>query len=302
LIHSELDASAPFPVGRKRARALMRSVPFGARVRGAGAAGEVASGYELMLSMPCWLDELLAYSLPPAVVDEIQLIEAHFLLYLQFVDDAIDGQSQIGPGDPGDVLAAAEARLAQLFPRNDPFWKDYRRLVEEQTASARWEIDQRNRPLPRFDEAVFRAIASKGALLRWPAAAMARLAGKAHARERLDDIFARFVGVALLLDDLSDVEEDARCGQVNSVLCAGRVVAWDPLDFYPAALRGAETVRRKARAELDWLARCGSTGSGFAAACTVIRHWFDDAFAAFADSCHAGAAAHVFRTLADSLR
>jgi hypothetical protein len=301
-MHSGVDGVTALPVGRDRARALVRSVPFGANVATGGAAGEVASGYELVLSMPCWLDELLGHPLATPVIEEIQLIEAHFLVYLQFVDDAIDGQSQIGPGSPGKVLASAEARLGQLFRRGDPFWKDYRRLVEEQHASARWELEHRDLPVPRFDEAVFRAIAAKAALLRWPAAAMARLADKAHARKRLDDIFVRFLGVALLLDDLSDVEEDARLGQVNSVLCAGRVVTREPLDFYPAALRGAEAVCDKARFELDWLARRGSPGGGFAAACSLIRRWFDDALAAFAESCHAGAAAHVFRSLTDSLR
>ena len=39
----------------------------------------------------------------------LKLIEAHFLIYLQFLDDSIDGQSQIGPGDPRVAMAAAEA-------------------------------------------------------------------------------------------------------------------------------------------------------------------------------------------------
>jgi hypothetical protein len=301
LSHSDSDAIAAFPVGRDRARALVRSVPFGASVGNTRAAGEVASGYELVLSMPCWLDESLGHALPPAVLEEIQRIEAHFLVYLQFVDDAIDGQSRMRAGNPREVLAAAEARLTRLFPLGDPFWADYRRLVAEQKASARWEIQTRNRPLLRFDETLFRAIAAKGALLRWPAPAMARLAGKADARDRLDDIFARFLGVTLLLDDLSDVEEDASRRQVNSVLCAGRVTSRDPLDFYPSALRGAEAVCEKARAELEWLARCDSPSSGFAAACSVIGRWFDEVLAAFAESCHAASAAHVLRSLTGSL-
>jgi hypothetical protein len=285
------------PVTQAKLASLLRRVPFGAAIAPRRKTDGI-SGYSLVLSMPSWLNELLGNALQPRLIDELQLIEAHELVYLQFLDDALDGQSQMGRGDPDRAHDAARQRLARLFHRHDPFWEDYRRLEREQRASARWEARRRRGPMPAFDAALFRAIAAKGALLRWPASAIARLANRAATRERLDSLFNRFLGVLLLLDDVADVEEDAQAGRINTVLCAGRVPSRDPLEFYPFACRGAQIVCAKARTELARLFRAAPSSSGFAAACAKLIDRCNATARDFRLRCQWRTAQHIFATIA----
>ncbi len=285
------------PVSQEKVRELVRRVPFGASLARADAPMEI-SGYAVMLSMPTWLNELLGNALTKRVVRELESIQAHVLIHLQLLDDVMDGQSQIGPGDPAVPRGIAEQRLTRLFNPGDPFWRDYQRLSNEQEAAARWEIAGRGAPLPRLDDALFDAIASKGALLRWPASAVARLAGRPRAVRLLDDVFARVLGVVLLFDDLSDFEEDAGRGQINAVLCAGGISSRDPLHFYPNVLRGARAVCDKARVELAWLKKVGPSGGGLAAMCD---HWSarcGEVLEPFAIRCQAATAGYIFGSLA----
>jgi len=228
---------------------------------------ESIEGYSLVLSIPLWVDELLGQPFPVGVLREIQLIQGYLLIHLQHVDDAIDGQSQMGGGDAAPPVAEAERRLAKLFDRGHPFWNDYRRLAREQQRSRRWEASRRGMPLPRFDGRLRRSLTAKAALLRWPAVGMARLAGRPGLRRRLDELCARFIAVALLFDDLTDVEEDADEGRVNAVLCAGRISSRAPFHLYPRAIRGASIVCGWMRAELGRLAAQGVSSAGFVRVC-----------------------------------
>jgi len=194
------QAGPSLPVGNAEAAALLRRVPFGEALATEGATDDL-NGYTLVLSLPRLLNELLGNVVAGSVIEELQLIEAHLLIHLQFLDDDLDGQSQMGPGDPAVPLHAALQRLANLFGPDDPFWKDYERLTEEQEWSARWERAGRGAPLPSFDDALFRALIAKAALLRWPASALARLAGRSDARCFLDDVSGRLIGVVLLFDE-----------------------------------------------------------------------------------------------------
>lgn len=280
------------PISSAGVAALLRQVPFGERmVRPAPSEG--VSGYRLILSAPCWLGELLGSA--KDLVAEAQLIEAHILVYLQFLDDEIDGQSQIGPGDASAVLRAAEERLGRLFAPTDAFWDEYRSLAAQQAASARWEAEGRDRTPPPFDEALFRALCAKGALLRLLSPAMARLAGRPERVAALDDLFTRFLGVVLLLDDLTDFEEDADRGQINALLSAAQATSRDPLHFHPRVARAAAEVGAKVRSELDYLGQAGSpvlslACEGLAAQCNLQIE-------SVAGRCRAATARHMLSLL-----
>ncbi len=277
---------------------LLRSVPFGERLASGDAPGRV-SGCVLMLALPGWLNEWLGDPLPQSTVREMQLIQANLLVHLQFRDDAIDGQSRMGRDDPAVPLASGEEALARLFPPGDPFWDDYRRLCGEQEASAQRELQGRGAPVPPWDDALLRAIGGKGAMLRWPASALARLCGRPEAKESLDDLCVRLLRVALLFDDLADFEEDADRGRINAVLCAGGVAAGDPLQFHTSARRGAETVCATIRAELDALRQAARERTEFAVACEHLKEECAAALATFAGRCEVRMAAHLFGMLAN---
>jgi len=294
------QAGPSLPVGNAEAAALLRRVPFGEALATEGATDDL-NGYTLVLSLPRLLNELLGNVVAGSVIEELQLIEAHLLIHLQFLDDDLDGQSQMGPGDPAVPLHAALQRLANLFGPDDPFWKDYERLTEEQEWSARWERAGRGAPLPSFDDALFRALIAKAALLRWPASALARLAGRSDARCFLDDVSGRLIGVVLLFDDLADVEEDAQKGQVNSVLCAGRVAADDGVDFHLQALRGGGPVCAKAHAELARVKEA-VPNTALARLCDHLAERCTALEGAFAEDRWTRVTHHIATSLGDALR
>ncbi|MFL5311369.1 MAG: hypothetical protein ACJ79H_13040 [Myxococcales bacterium] len=277
---------------------LLRSVPFGERLA-AGHAPRRASGCALMLELPALLNEHLGEPLPQSIVRELQLIQANLLVHLQFRDDAVDGQSTMGGGEPGAPLASAEEGLARLFPPGDPFWDDYRRLCGEQQASERWELRARGSPLPPWNDALLDAIGGKGAMLRWPASAVAGLCALPEAKGSLEDLCARLLRVALLFDDLADFDDDADRGRINAVLCAGGITAGDALHFHSSAQRGAETVCATIRAELDAVRQAAHESTELAATSEHLKEECAAALAAFVGRCETRISAHLFETLAD---
>jgi hypothetical protein len=207
------------------------------------------TGCGLMIAMVSWLGEILGLELTPPLQQALERAQSDLLLLMQREDDALDGQAQT-EGARDIPLAAIRDRLEEAFPAHSPFWTAFHALADEQRRSARWEIEHRGaRGLP-FDEDLFRALARKGALLRWPAWGVAQLAGRPGRAKAMDDLFERFLGVAILFDDLRDFEDDWDRGQVNAVLCAGRVESREPLHFYSHAALGAALVCRKAQGEL----------------------------------------------------
>jgi hypothetical protein len=296
VIAAGTQAAGLLPIRETEIAALLRLVPFGARLA-APSEGDRLNGFALTLSMPFWLNEILGRPVALRTVKEIQVIEAHLLVYLQFVDDLVDGQSQIGSGDPDSVLESAHRRLARLFGRDDPFWKQYAALADEQAASVRWEIESRGKLRPPFDDELFRNLASKGALLRWPAAALARLAGRPEEALRLDDLFGRLLGVFLLLDDLNDFEEDAARGQINAVLCAGGAASRESLHFHAAVARGTGPVCAKGHRELVALRSKGPEGT-FQRTCDYLDERFAELETALPKRCGALVASHLFGELA----
>jgi hypothetical protein len=283
------------PIEGRDIVAMLRRVPGAGRLAAAARRGGI-HGYAITLSMPCWLNELLGNAVPARVLNEIQLIEAHLLVYLQLVDDRMDGQSQLGPGHAELSLERAHERLLRLFGPDHPFWIHFGALAAEQETSARWEIGNRRGRLPPFDDAFVARLASKGALLRWPAAALSCSAGQSEKTAALDDFFARFLGVFLLLDDLADFEEDAERKQINAVLCAAGTRSAARLRFYPAVARGAREVCAKGRNELATLRRRGPRGS-FRRTCDYLADLFGEAETRVTARCAAGALKHFFAQL-----
>ena len=162
----------------------------------------------------------------------MQIIQAHLLIHLQLVDDVLDAQDQIGPGDAALPLDGAVIRLPRLFGPGHIFWASWRALLDQQAASARWELEGRTGPLPAFNDALVEALAAKGAILRWPAAAMALLEPKPAMVSPLAEISVGVLAFMLMLNDLADFEGDAARGQINAVLCAAAARSREPLDFY----------------------------------------------------------------------
>ena len=207
------------------------------------------TGWALMTAMVDWLDEVVGRRVPPRVAQALERAQADLLLVLQRQDDVVDGQSQVA-GGPAGSLEAIRRRLEAFLPAENPFWLAFDRLEQEQRRASLWEDTHRGSAAPAFDDALFHLLARKGALLRWPAWALPELAGRPELGEALDALFDRFIGVAILFDDIADFEEDWDGGRVNAVLCAGRVQSREPLHFYPRVAVGAGLVCRKAHDEL----------------------------------------------------
>ena len=278
-----------------RQLAALRKTALGTRSRNVSQPG-AAGGFGLTLSLVPWLDGLLGSPASAGELRELLAIQALAFAWLQNVDDVVDGQQQAGAVDAARTLALAEARLAALFPRRAPFWTAWRRLLATQRASWRWEAASRKRPRLRFDRALLRKLGDKAALLRWPAWALAELAGRPGRARPLDAASARVITAAILLDDLGDFEEDYDRRQVNAVLCAGRVSSRDDLLFFPAAARGAFGVCAAAIAELEPIRRA-FPGTRFANACGQLQERFRGLGPATLARCQARTMATVLGSL-----
>lgn len=227
-----------FPLRWPRLRLTLREVHR--RAGKAGAPAKPFSGRALVLLFPDWAAEQAGARVP---LQELRAIQARVLAAVlvrdEWLDKGGDG-SRVAP-----LLTEAERRLARLFLEGHPFWRQWRRLLRAQAASARWERSARPR---RFDAGLVRALGGKAALLRWPAHAVAHLAGRPGQAGRLESMFSRFLGVLQLFDDLADVEEDERSGQINAALVADR--AGTPLAglmVLAAAREELASLRREAR-------------------------------------------------------
>jgi hypothetical protein len=138
------------------------------------------------------------------------------------------------------------------------------RLLREQEETAAWELRLRGRRTSATTRDLVR-IGGRAALLRWPASAVAHLAGKPALQARLDRLAGSILLVALLLDDLADVADDARTGCCNAVLLAGRAS-----DFHLCVQRGSLFVARWIETELDSIRRDSRGAPGAAAACARL--------------------------------
>jgi hypothetical protein len=227
------------------------------------------NAWTFALLTPLWLDEALGSRLPRATLRDLLEVQACVLAFAKVHDDLLDGAG--GAGGLAAVLPLlfeAQRRLARLFAPRDPFWRDFRALVHAQVAADRWE--ERGRPARRLDSALLAALGDKAALLRWPASAVARLAGAPRRVPRLEWMLRRLYTALQLLDDLADVEEDARDGQANAVLAAGGGPGSDDLERDIAVLRGAPRVASRARREIEEVRAAVPEGSQFAAAASSI--------------------------------
>jgi hypothetical protein len=234
------------------------------------------SGHAIALAVPRWL--IAASGVPsgaarPAIAALAQLesVQALLLLHLQHMDDEIDGQRQ-GAGRRGDdFLASALTTLRAVSGEAPRFHRDFARLQREQEETAAWEIARRGRPYTAAATADLVRIAGRAALLRWPAGAIAQLLCRPHSRPRLERITRSLLLVALLLDDLADVADDAARGRCNAVLLAGRAPRPGTDRFHEGVGRGALFVACWIDSEIDTLARDARDAPGAAGACSRLR-------------------------------
>jgi hypothetical protein len=213
-------------------------------------------GFTLALTVPHWASELTGAKLSGKVLRELQLLQAHLLSFAVVYDKVLDGdaRAQTNPGEMIPLLLELHCGLSKFFPAGDAFWLDYRRLVNEQLKSARWEIAGRGRPAPSFDADLVRWLGLKLALLRWPAFAIARLAGRPEMAKPLDRVFDRFYRVLQLCDDMTDVETDRAKGQINAVVAVMAELRRRASPEMAAAIATAR-VCAAARAELKKIRR-----------------------------------------------
>jgi hypothetical protein len=248
------------------AKALGRKVP---RLRGRA---RRLGGFILALTVPHWANELTGAKLSGKVLRELQLLQAHLLLFALVYDPILDGnaRARTNPGEMIPLLLEVHCGLSAFFAVGDAFWPDYRSLTRQQLESSRWEIAGRCRPAPRFDRDLIGSLGLKASLLRWPAFAVARLAGRPEMAKSLDRIFDRFYRVLQLLDDLTDVETDRAKGQINAVLAAMGELPRSMSPELRAAI-GTARVCAAARAELRKVKRelRGPAGR-FALACEYL--------------------------------
>lgn len=234
------------------------------------------SGYAISLAAPRWV--LAAAQVPSKVarraadLRELELVQALLLLHLQEVDDEVDGQSQsCGAGSGKPYLASATQRLRTIVGAGPFVWEEFARLEREQNETSAWEIARRGRTNTGSRRTDLDRIAGRAALLRWPAPATAHLVGRPALRARLDRLVRSLLLVALLLDDLSDVVEDAERGCCNAVLLSGRAGRPGTLRFYAGVRRGTVFVARWLDREIDAILRASRGVAGASSACSVLR-------------------------------
>ncbi|GAC1341349.1 MAG: hypothetical protein NVS2B9_09510 [Myxococcales bacterium] len=229
-------------------------------------------GFVFALTVPRWAAELAGARLSEATLRRLQLLQAHLLVFFLVYDPLLDGdaRAEANPAEMLPLLLALDRGLAAFFSPEDPFWVAYRALVQEQLESARWEIASRGRPSPRFGPALLRSLGRKLSLLRWPAFAVAGLAGRPELAAPLDRAFDRFYRVLQLLDDVTDVERDRAKGQVNAVASAmAELPRRVPFELGSAV--GTARVCAAARAELAKIRRELAVPEGrFARVCAYL--------------------------------
>ncbi|HEY6910055.1 MAG TPA: hypothetical protein VI356_11840 [Myxococcales bacterium] len=265
-----MKVRAAFP-DAARVAARMRAAS-GARFGNATAGG--LSGHAIALAVPRWL--VAASGVPAeatrpaaAVLAQLESVQALLLLHLQQVDDEVDVQRQACRGD--HFLAAASERLRALLGDAPRFRREFARLRREQEETSAWELARRGRPYTSARTADLLRIAGRAALLRWPAAAIAHLLARPRLLPRLERMAQSLLLVALLLDDLADVADDAARGGCNAVLLAGRAPPPESSLFHDGVSRGALFVARWIESEIDALARDARGAPGAAEACTQLR-------------------------------
>ena len=141
-------------------------------------------------AVPRWANDLTGGKLPDEVVSELERVQARLLSFSAVYDRFLDRDASrwTNPGELIALLTEVQIGLASFFDARHPFWRDYRALVRQQVESARWEITGRGHRPPRFDAALVRALGRKLSLLRWPASAVPRLAGKPAEIARLEGL------------------------------------------------------------------------------------------------------------------
>lgn len=267
-----MKVRAAFP-DAARVAARMRAASGGAF--GDAEAGGL-SGHAIALGVPRWL--IAASGLPAdaarpaiAVLGQLESVQALLLLHLQHVDDEVDGQRQVAGCSGHDFLAPALEQLRAVLGEAPRFSREFARLKREQEETSAWEVARRGRPYTAARTADLLRIAGRAALLRWPAAAIAHLLSRPRLLPRLERMAQSLLLVALLLDDLADVADDAARGQCNAVLLAGRVPLPGTARFYDGVGRGALFVARWIDSELDLVVRDARGAPGAAEACSHLR-------------------------------
>jgi hypothetical protein len=208
------------------------------------------------LLFPRWAEQWCESRLSRPERRELEAVQAHLLAWGVLRDRAIDGAG--APAHSPDLLPLlfeAQARLGRLFGSRDLFWTDYRRLIRQQVESDTWESHV---TIPvRFCPALVRRLGRKAALVRWPAAAVARRLGLPHLIKRIDRALDDLLAALQLIDDVADADEDAAAGQVNAVLVAGGASArMTGAALQARILRGMPAVFAAARVRLRRLSCC----------------------------------------------
>jgi len=176
------------------------------------------TGYQVAVSFPRILAELVPARLPER--DLSIAVRAQALLYR--VGMRLDANMDCAP-DRGAVaralpeVAACHLQLFRLFPPRDPFWHHFERLQREQIVAVDWELRTQKAPPARFDRRLVGWLTRKSALLKWPAAAVCRLASRPRDLARLERVASELIGILQLFDDLVDVEEDEEAGIPNAL-------------------------------------------------------------------------------------
>jgi hypothetical protein len=219
-------------------------------------------------NLPGWLAELSEGVDEPVLLglERAQILVICAGLLQDEVCDAPRGA--VTAWDAIPILAEAQRVLGQLLPLEDPFWSQWARLLHEQAESARWE---RRRGRAKFGASLARALGRKAALARMPALAIPRLARGAPQDGSLDRIAQRLFVAHQLLDDVLDVDEDAKLGQPNAVLAALMPSrAADVVRAEGRLARAIQRVCRHARTELAKIRLAIPAENGLARHCARL--------------------------------
>jgi hypothetical protein len=200
-------------------------------------------------------------------------VQAHILSWGVLRDGITDcAADRAAEPDLLRLLFEAHVRLSRLFGARDPFWTDYRRILRQQVESDRWE--RTGAGSLHFGARLIRQLGRKAALVRWPAAAVARRLGRADLAGEIDCAFEDLLEALQLIDDVVDAEQDAEQGQINAVLVAGG--PWQPgvAGLQARIARGIPVACAAARLRLRRLSRCPGGIGNFS--CRVLAG-FDQA-------------------------
>jgi hypothetical protein len=172
-------------------------------------------------SLPGWLFDSFTSrknkrSVPPGLFDDVMWGQYCLFLFLRIQDDTCDGstkeRSLLYTGN--EFLLEAERAFAKHFDRLSPFWRFYRKRLQ-QTFRAGVEIERLQQNSRTNPSELIRAYANVGHAFAVAPAALCTLLGPDKTTRRVLKFTEEMTVAGQIMDDLEDIHEDLKRDRYN---------------------------------------------------------------------------------------